>query len=207
MSDVIDRPLRDEEKPATSRLRIVDCDVHPSLRSADDLNEFLPKRWQQHLKEYGSHLRTPYLFTTPYPRSSPLIARRDTWPPTGGPPGSDLDFMRKQHLDPLDVEFGILQVLDLFIFSQQNLEVPHLKRKPSEYVREHFWFTTQPIDEPDEARHLRSLIEWVGIDRLLFSSDYPHWDFDDPRFAFKTPLTEAERKKIFSTNARAVYKF
>ena len=30
--------------------------------------------------------------------------------------------MRKQHLDPLDVEFGILQVLDLFIFSQQNLE-------------------------------------------------------------------------------------
>jgi hypothetical protein len=85
--------------------------------------------------------------------------------------------------------------------------VPHLKRKPSEYVREHFWFTTQPIDEPDEARHLRSLIEWVGIDRLLFSSDYPHWDFDDPRFAFKTPLTEVERKKIFSTNARAVYKF
>jgi len=65
MSDVIDRPLLDEEKPAASRLRIVDCDVHPSLRSTDDLNEFLPKRWQQHLKEYGSHLRTPYLFTTP----------------------------------------------------------------------------------------------------------------------------------------------
>ena len=46
----------------------------------------------------------------------------------------------------------------------------------------------------------------VGIDRLLFSSDYPHWDYDDARFAFKTPLTEAERRKIFSTNARAVYK-
>lgn len=122
MSDVIDRPLREDEKPAASRLRIVDCDVHPSLHSFDDLNEFLPKRWQQHLKEYGSHLRTPYLFTTPYPRSSPLIARRDAWPPTGGPPGSDLAFMQKQHLDPLDVEFGILQVLDLFIFSQQNLE-------------------------------------------------------------------------------------
>ena len=30
--------------------------------------------------------------------------------------------MQKQHLDPLDVEYGILQVLDLFIFSQQNLE-------------------------------------------------------------------------------------
>jgi len=26
-------------------------------------------------------------------------------------------------------------------------------------VKEHFWFTTQPIDEPDESKHLRSLIE------------------------------------------------
>ena len=91
-------------------------------------------------------------------------------------------------------------------FERFRDEVPHLKRRPSEYVREHFWFTTQPIDEPDEARHLRSLIEWVGVDRLLFSSDYPHWDFDDPRFAFKTPLTEAERAKIFNGNARALYK-
>ena len=91
-------------------------------------------------------------------------------------------------------------------FERFRSEVPHLKRRPSEYVREHFWFTTQPIDEPDEARHLRSLIEWVGVDRLLFSSDYPHWDFDDPRFAFKTPLSETERRKIFSGNARALYR-
>jgi predicted TIM-barrel fold metal-dependent hydrolase len=47
----------------------------------------------------------------------------------------------------------------------------------------------------------------VGIDRLLFSSDYPHRDYDDARFAFKTPLTDAERKKIFNANARAAYKF
>src|SRR6201988_693192 len=122
MSDVIDRPILEQEKAAATRLRIIDCDIHPSIHAHSDLNEFLPKRWQQHLKTYGSHLRTPYIGTTPYPRSSPLICRRDAWPPTGGPPGSNLDFMRKQHLDPLDVEFGILQVLDLFIFSQQNLE-------------------------------------------------------------------------------------
>ena len=122
MSDVIDRPILAEEAAAKSRLRIIDCDVHPSIHAHADLDQFLPKRWQEHLATYGSHLRTPYIGTTPYPRSSPLIARRDAWPPTGGPPGSDLDFMRKQHLDPLDVEFGILQVLDLFIFSQQNLE-------------------------------------------------------------------------------------
>ncbi|HEY3791608.1 MAG TPA: amidohydrolase, partial [Bradyrhizobium sp.] len=117
MSDVIDRPILAEEVAAKSRFRIIDCDVHPSIHAQSDLYQFMPKRWQEHLKTYGSHLRTPYIGTTPYPRSSPLIARRDAWPPTGGPPGSDLDFMRKQHLDPLDVEFGILQVLDLFIFS------------------------------------------------------------------------------------------
>ena len=122
MSDVIDRPILAEEEAARSRLRIIDCDVHPSIHAHAEIDPFLPKRWQEHLRTYGGHLRTPYIGTTPYPRSSPLIARRDAWPPTGGPPGSDLDFMRKQHLDPLDVEYGILQVLDLFIFSQQNLE-------------------------------------------------------------------------------------
>src|ERR1700716_2052831 len=122
MSDVIDRPILEKEVASPSRLRIIDCDVHPSIHAHSDLDQFLPKRWQEHLRTYGSHLRTPYIGTTPYPRSSPLIARRDAWPPTGGPPGSDLPFMQKQYLDPLDVEFGILQVLDLFIFSQQNLE-------------------------------------------------------------------------------------
>src|ERR1700753_1693958 len=123
MSDVIDRPLLDQEAPAKTRLRIVDCDIHPSLHAKSDLNPFMAKRWHEHLKTFGDHLRTPYMGTTPYPRSAPLLARRDAWPPTGGPPGSDLDFMRKQYLDPLDVEFGILQVLDMFIFSQQNLEL------------------------------------------------------------------------------------
>src|SRR6202166_5164528 len=122
MSDVIDRPVLEQEASAKTRLRIIDCDIHPSLTSRADLLPFLSKRWQEHLKTCGDHLRTPYIGTTPYPRSSPLIARRDAWPPTGGVPGSDLAFMRKQHLDPLDVEFAILRVLDLFIFSQQNLD-------------------------------------------------------------------------------------
>ena len=122
MSDVLDRPEAAEVTAAKTRLRVIDCDIHPSLHTRSDLNPFLAKRWQDHLATYGDHLRTPYIGTTPYPRSSPLISRRDAWPPTGGPPGSDLPFMQKQHLDPFDVEYGILQVLDLFIFSQQNLE-------------------------------------------------------------------------------------
>src|SRR5260370_6919315 len=110
MSDVIDRPLPEAEAPAKNRLRIIDCDVHPSLHARSDLNPFLSKRWQQHMKTFGDHLRTPYIRTTPYPRPSPLIAPRDAWPPPGAPPGSDLAFMLNQPLYPLTLELRISQV-------------------------------------------------------------------------------------------------
>jgi uncharacterized protein len=84
-------------------------------------------------------------------------------------------------------------------------EVPHVKRKPSEYVREHFWYTTQPIEEPEKPEHLTEIIEWIGWDRLMFSTDYPHWDFDDPRFAFKIALSEEQKNKVFRENAKTVY--
>ena len=124
MTDVLERSdtRTSPNAGAKTRLKIIDCDIHPSLRSRADLNPFLSKRWQEHLETYGSHLRTPFTSTTPYPRSAPLLSRRDAWPPTGGPPGSDLAFMRQQHLDAIDIEFGLLQVLDMLIPSQQNLE-------------------------------------------------------------------------------------
>ena len=84
-------------------------------------------------------------------------------------------------------------------------ETPQVKRPPSEYVREHFWFTTQPIEEPENPRDLAEIMEWVGFDRLMFSTDYPHWDFDDPQRAFKVQLTEAQRAQVFRDNAKALY--
>ena len=35
---------------------------------------------------------------------------------------------------------------------------------------------------------------------LLFSSDYPHWDFDDPRRALKD-LPKAIHSRVFAENA------
>ena len=86
-----------------------------------------------------------------------------------------------------------------------RVETPHVKRPPSEYVREHVWFTTQPIEEPDHPQHLAEVIEWLGWDRLMFSTDYPHWDFDDPQQAFKFKMTEAQKAKVFRDNAKALY--
>ena len=81
-------------------------------------------------------------------------------------------------------------------------EVPFLRQKPSEYVRQNIWVTTQPIEEPERPRDMLSTLEWIGVDRVMFSTDYPHWDQDDPRYAFKVPLPEEWRRKIYRDNAR-----
>ena len=49
------------------------------------------------------------------------------------------------------------------------------------------------------------MMNWIGFDRIMFSSDYPHWDFDDPFLALPPTLDE-QRRKIFCENARTLYR-
>jgi len=57
-------------------------------------------------------------------------------------------------------------------------EVPWVDRWPSEIIREHLRFTIQPFDAPD-ATAVAQTIDRIGSDQvLLFSTDYPHWQFD-----------------------------
>jgi uncharacterized protein len=59
-------------------------------------------------------------------------------------------------------------------------EVPWLERLPTEVVREHVRLTLQPFDAPPTEPQLLAILEQLGSDRmLLFSTDYPHWHFDD----------------------------
>ncbi|MGE3288618.1 MAG: amidohydrolase family protein [Pseudonocardia sp.] len=60
-------------------------------------------------------------------------------------------------------------------------EVPWLRRRPSEYLRESLRLTTQPLYEPDDPRDVERVIDLAGAqDMVMFSTDYPHWDFDSP---------------------------
>lgn len=93
------------------------------------------------------------------------------------------------------------------LFDRMRAEVKHLKRRPSEYIREHIWLTTQPMEEPDNRRHLNETMEAIGWDRLLFASDYPHWDFDDPFRAFPASVPRERSRAILAENARGVYRF
>ncbi len=85
-------------------------------------------------------------------------------------------------------------------------EVPWLKQRPSEYIRAHVRFATQPFEEPDDPRQLLSLIEMMGSDELLvFSSDYPHWDFDAPASSLPPVLGKDLTEKILWGNAAKFY--
>jgi predicted TIM-barrel fold metal-dependent hydrolase len=361
--------LRPASQPdAASRLAIADGDIHPYPRDIrKEVYPFLEARWQRHLETYGTLPRQGYQSGPAYPKGQPDASRRDAYPPGGGKPGCDLDFMRAQHLDPNNVQLGILnplrtgqglqnadfaaaycravndwqvaewtskekrlkasvvvpyedgaasaaeidrraghpdfaQVLllsrtaeplgqrrywpiyeaaaradlpvgihafgyggspltgggwpsyyieemtghaqctqallasmviegvferfptlrvvlieagfawlpsltwrlDKHVMRMRD-ETPHLKRLPSEYIREHVWLTTQPMEEPEPRRHLLDTIEWIGWDRLLFATDYPHWDYDDPARALPIRMSEAQRRALFLDNARAVY--
>jgi uncharacterized protein len=84
-------------------------------------------------------------------------------------------------------------------------EVPWVKRLPSEYIVDHVRFTTQPFLEPRKREHLHAMLDIVHAERtLLFSSDYPHWDFDDPMRALSL-IPEPARSRIRSANAVELY--
>ena len=364
MNMELKQPLR---TPKT-KLAIVDCDVHPRA-ILEDVRPYLTNHWWNYLQTYGLRPRHGHVKGYPFPKPTPLASRRDSWPPTGGPPASDLDFTREQHLDFYGIETGILnplqpsgqgdqnpelsaalafainewQIADwvrreprfkasvvvpyedavasvteirrragnrdfahvlllsrtsealgrrrywpiyeaaveaglpvgIHVFgysgwamtgtgwpsfyleegvenattTQQLIasmimegvferypelkvvlietgfawlpalgwrldkhwermrdEVPHLKRPPSEYIRQNIWYTTQPIEEPANPEHLRETIDWIGWDRLMFSTDYPHWDYDDPNYAFKFKMTQAQREALFRGNTAKVYR-
>lgn len=82
---------------------------------------------------------------------------------------------------------------------------PDVRRRPSEYVAEHVRFSTQPFDEPRRLRDFVALLDWIDAGRLLmFATDYPHHDADDPRW-IGPRLPEGMRDRIMRRNAQELY--
>jgi uncharacterized protein len=94
----------------------------------------------------------------------------------------------------LDAEYRLLK-----------LESPWVKRLPSEYVRDHIRFSTQPIEEGPKGALAQVLGSLDGIEDLLcFSSDYPHISMDDPLYVARV-LPEEWHPKLFFENASGLY--
>ena len=353
-----------EARERPQKLAVIDADIHVSMPEDGTMERFLPPAWREHHRTIGlrGHLGSAY------PRIVPNAARHDAWPPTGGPPGSDLDFLRRQLLDEWEIDYGImtpltgaggqvnleysaalcravndwqladwiepeprmrgsivvpyedgelaaaevdrmgghpgfLQLLVLvrtreplghrkywkmyeaaarhdlpvaihfggagggpitgagwpshyvedhggmpqafqpqvasFVYEgvferfptlkvvlieggfawlaplmwrldhcwkRMGGELARLRRPPSEYVREHFWLTTQPMEEPPDPAYFEQMLEWMDMGgRLMFATDYPHWDFDSPAQALPPRLDRELRRAILSGNARRLY--
>ncbi|KHF37968.1 hydrolase [Halalkalibacter okhensis] len=350
---------------------IIDCDIHHDFPSPDVILPYLSDRWREHHLTYGfkEHHGFVHSFGL-YPPVSPFASRQDGWPHNGARPGTDLEFMKAQHLESNNVKYGILNTLFpvqtqlndeyaralaravndwqikewlekdsrlrasiivpyenpefaveeiervgkhpgfvqimLLCRSKEPLgrrkywpiyeaaeayglpigmhiinggmhgntssgwhsyysevhtslspgaqvqvvslvcegvfkrfpklrvvlieagfawvpslmwrldkqyvklksELPHLKRLPSEYIREHFRFTTQPMEEPTVPKHFYHILEHLGSDDLLlFATDYPHWDFDDPLKSFPVKIEQELKQKIYYKNAESIYDF
>jgi len=84
-------------------------------------------------------------------------------------------------------------------------QTPWLKKLPSDYIRQHIRVTTQPIEETEKPEHLLQIFEMINAPHMImFSSDYPHWDFDNPKMSLP-PLPKEMKERIFWKNAAELY--
>ena len=86
-------------------------------------------------------------------------------------------------------------------YQMRTSEAPLLKKLPSDYMRDMF-YTTQPIENGDNELLEMTLRKINAETQLLFSSDYPHWDFNLPSTIYDLPfLSEAAKRRILGQNA------
>jgi predicted TIM-barrel fold metal-dependent hydrolase len=91
------------------------------------------------------------------------------------------------------------------LYPALKAEVPHLKKLPSEYILDNCYWSTQPIEEPDDTGQLLALLKMMRAEQtVVFASDYPHWDFDNPLTAFKFFPADLKRR-IFVDNVLDLY--
>lgn len=91
--------------------------------------------------------------------------------------------------------------------AQWQPEVSILEKSPEEYLRDQFYFSTQPMEELNDPAHTSQLLEIVGADSLLFATDYPHYDFDNPSTLdrFLQDFSPEDREKVLHGNATEVF--
>jgi len=86
-----------------------------------------------------------------------------------------------------------------------RMEVPWVDRAPGQIVRDHVRLTLQPVDGPPDPAALARVIDQMGSeDLLLFSTDYPHWQFDGDA-ALPDGISDDLARKIMVDNPRATY--
>ncbi len=119
-------------------------------------------------------------------------------------------FERHRELRVMMIEWGFSWVPSLVgkleaVFPALRRECPAIRRRPSDVVREHVRFSTQPFDFVSTRTLSAVLGALEGMEDLLcFASDYPHWDGDDANHVAGR-LPKAWHRKVFYDNAASFF--
>jgi predicted TIM-barrel fold metal-dependent hydrolase len=99
----------------------------------------------------------------------------------------------------------IMQRLD-HEYMLRTSECPTLKKKPSDYMRD-MYYSSQPMEVQDMGA-LECTFRMMNAEtQLMWSSDYPHWDFDVPSVIYDLPfLSDRGRQNILGGNAARIFK-
>jgi uncharacterized protein len=80
---------------------------------------------------------------------------------------------------------------------------PELKSPPSQYFKRQCYASVEADEEP-----AKYAVDYVGNDRLVFSTDFPHVDTKFPKSVdrfLELPIGEEDKRKILWDNCAAYY--
>ncbi len=91
-------------------------------------------------------------------------------------------------------------------YTKRRIEAPLLNKLPSEYMKG-FYYTSQPLEQ-SHTRELEHIFNLMDLEnRLMYASDYSHWDFDVPSVIYDLPfLSETAKRKILGETAARFFK-
>jgi predicted TIM-barrel fold metal-dependent hydrolase len=84
-------------------------------------------------------------------------------------------------------------------------EVPWVKRRPSDHLRDHVRLSTQPMEQFTAGAFTRLIDQMETEDILMFSSDYPHFDADSVEHSLPAGIPDSLYRKIVHDNAASSF--
>lgn len=100
--------------------------------------------------------------------------------------------------------FWLQRIDNRYLLEVKIGAVDKLPKLPSQYFLDNFVITTAGVTSMPA---LRLSLDVLGVERILFAADFPYEDDAEAvRFMDGAAVTEDERKQIYETNARRVFK-
>ena len=97
----------------------------------------------------------------------------------------------------------LLWRLDEHWEQEGDVYAPELKMPPSEYFKRQCFASVEADEEP-----VKYVIDYMGNERLVFSTDFPHGDSKFPtsvaRF-LKLPIGDEDKRKVLWDNCAQYY--